>query len=201
MVMLHFICMDSADLFLTGRERKILSENTEDGLIFVGYQFSWFSWRAWSTNSSTHEFVNFHINYEGKYLATSFEPHECVIFVQSTKIGTHEIKAIHSICLQRYSNQRTRHVTPRHVNQRLRPLGHYALMMISGLMSYRIIGYKLMKPLRDNTCQIDMVTCKFSYLNVYLASIIIIIVYRTLHWILYHNRFHISIRIHISEYC
>ena len=28
--------------------------------------------------------------------ATNFEPHECVIFVQSTKIGTHENKAIHS---------------------------------------------------------------------------------------------------------
>ena len=30
-------------------------------------------------------------------MATNFEPHECVIFVQSTKIGTHENKAIHSI--------------------------------------------------------------------------------------------------------
>ena len=29
-------------------------------------------------------------------MATNFEPHECVIFVQSTKIGTHENKAIHS---------------------------------------------------------------------------------------------------------
>ena len=30
-------------------------------------------------------------------MATDFEPYECVIFVQSTKIGTHENKAIHSI--------------------------------------------------------------------------------------------------------
>ena len=30
-------------------------------------------------------------------MASNFEPHECVIFVQSTKIGTHENKAIHSI--------------------------------------------------------------------------------------------------------
>ena len=30
-------------------------------------------------------------------IATNFEPHEFVIFVQSTKIGTHENKAIHSI--------------------------------------------------------------------------------------------------------
>ena len=30
-------------------------------------------------------------------MATNFEPHECVIFVQSTKIGTQENKAIHGI--------------------------------------------------------------------------------------------------------
>ena len=29
-------------------------------------------------------------------MATNFEPHERVIFVQSTKIGTYENKAIHS---------------------------------------------------------------------------------------------------------
>ena len=29
--------------------------------------------------------------------ATNFEPHEWVIFVQSTKIGTHENKAIHKL--------------------------------------------------------------------------------------------------------
>ena len=31
------------------------------------------------------------------YMATNFEPHECVIFDWSMKIGTHENKAIHSI--------------------------------------------------------------------------------------------------------
>ena len=30
-------------------------------------------------------------------IATNFELHECVIFVQSTKIGTYENKAIHSM--------------------------------------------------------------------------------------------------------
>ena len=46
--------------------------------------------------------------------------------------------------------------TPRQGSQRLRPLGHEGLMVISGLMSYRIIGYKLKKKLlRDNTCQLD----------------------------------------------
>ena len=29
-------------------------------------------------------------------MATNFEPHKCVIFVKSTKIGTHKNKAIHS---------------------------------------------------------------------------------------------------------
>ena len=34
-------------------------------------------------------------------MATNFEPNECVIFIQSTKISTHENKAIHSnsICV------------------------------------------------------------------------------------------------------
>ena len=30
-------------------------------------------------------------------MATNFEPHECVIFVQSTEIDTHENKGIQSI--------------------------------------------------------------------------------------------------------
>ena len=36
-------------------------------------------------------------------MTTNFEPHECVIFVQSTKIGIHENKAIHSIWIEKYS--------------------------------------------------------------------------------------------------
>ena len=32
-------------------------------------------------------------------MTTNFEPHDCVIFVQSTKIGTHKNKAIHIIVL------------------------------------------------------------------------------------------------------
>ena len=34
-------------------------------------------------------------------MATNFEPNECVIFVKSTKIGTHENKGIHSIMWKR----------------------------------------------------------------------------------------------------
>ena len=67
MVMLDFICMDSADLFGTDKERKIQNEN-------IGLQ--------WDSNP---------------------------LFA-----------------------------SPRQVNQRLRPLGHGALTMNFGLMSYRI---------------------------------------------------------------
>ena len=38
-------------------------------------------------------------------MATNFEPHECVIFIQSTKIGTHENKAIHSMILNSTSKE------------------------------------------------------------------------------------------------
>ena len=41
-------------------------KHTVDGLIFVGYQFSQFSWRVQSTKSSTHEKGIFCVNYEGK---------------------------------------------------------------------------------------------------------------------------------------
>ena len=51
---------------------KNLSKSTVDGLIFVGYQFSWFSWRVQSTNSSTHELVILCVNYEGKYNGYKF---------------------------------------------------------------------------------------------------------------------------------
>ena len=46
--------------------------NTVDGLIFVGYQFLWFSWRVWSTNSSANEIAIFCMNYEGKYYGHEF---------------------------------------------------------------------------------------------------------------------------------
>ena len=39
------------------------------------------------------------MNCKGKYYAHEFEPHECTIFVQSTKIGTNVNKAIHSSTL------------------------------------------------------------------------------------------------------
>ena len=58
-----------------------------------------------------------------------------------------------NICLQRDSNPH--HASPRQERQRLRPLGHEGLMVITDLMSYRIIGYKFKeKLLRDNTCQL-----------------------------------------------
>ena len=45
--------------------------------------------------------------------------------------------------------------TSRQVNQCFRSFGLDGLTMNCGLMSYGIIGHKLIKPLRDNTCQID----------------------------------------------
>ena len=47
------------------------------------------------------------------------------------------------ICLQRDSNPHN--ASPRQESERLRPLGHKGLMVISGLMSYRIMGYKFKK--------------------------------------------------------
>ena len=46
-----------------------------------------------------------------------------------------------NICLQRDSNPHS----PRQESQRLRPLSHEGLMVISGLMSYMIMGYKFKK--------------------------------------------------------
>ena len=45
---------------------------TVDGLVFVGYQFSWFSWRVRSTKSSTHEKAIFCKNYAGKCYGQEF---------------------------------------------------------------------------------------------------------------------------------
>ena len=45
-------------------------------------------------------------------------------------------------------------------SQRLRPLGHEGLMVISGLMSYRIMGYNLKKNCYVTTrVNLIMVTC------------------------------------------
>ena len=52
--------------------------NTVDSLNFVGYQFSWFSWRVWSTNSSITEMVIFCMNYVRKYYGHKFwNPRMC----------------------------------------------------------------------------------------------------------------------------
>ena len=48
-----------------------------------------------------------------------------------------------NICLQWDSNPH--HAIPRQESQRLRPLGHKGLMVISSLMSYGIMGNKFKK--------------------------------------------------------
>ena len=103
--------------------------------------------------------------------------------------GTRRERKIHNenIYLQRDSDQRN--AIPQQVNQRLRPLGHDAFMRISGLMSHRVMGFELIKPLRDNTCQIDygyICICtecqtKLTFLISMLILASIITVYRTFH--------------------
>ena len=48
-----------------------------------------------------------------------------------------------NICLQWDSNPH--HASPRQESQRIRPLGHEGLMVIRGLMYYRIMGYNFLK--------------------------------------------------------
>ena len=68
------------------------------------------------------------------------------------------------ICLQRDSNPQ--HASPRQESQRLRPLGHEGLLVISGLMSYRITGYYFFyKCYVTPRVNLIMVTCAFD-LNV-----------------------------------
>ena len=92
--MLDIICMGCADLFGTGRERKIENEN---------------------------------------------------------------------VCFQWDPNPR--HATPRQLTQCFRPLGHSAVMKNSGLMSHRIMGYKLINHYVTTGVKLIMVTCVFE-LNV-----------------------------------
>ena len=53
------------------RQSKLYDRENEtisvDGFIFVGYKFSWSSWRVRSTNSSTHELAIFCMKYQGKW--------------------------------------------------------------------------------------------------------------------------------------
>ena len=69
-----------------------------------------------------------------------------------------------NICLQRDSN--LHHASQRQESQRLRLLAHEGLMVFSGLMSYRIMGYKFNKNCHVTTpVNLIMVTCVFE-LNV-----------------------------------
>ena len=80
------------------KARVLLGKETVDSLFFVGYQFSLFSWRVWSTNSSTYEWVIFCINYEGKYYGHEFST------PWMTFCGIHENIVLHSIYLFAYGS-------------------------------------------------------------------------------------------------
>ena len=87
--------------------------------------------------------------------------------------------------------------TPQQVNQRFRPFGDVGLTMICALMSCRIMGYKLIKPLCHNTCQIDYgymcigndCETKFKFIIQMLILASATTAYRTLHWLSKHNQF------------
>ena len=69
----------------------------------------------------------------------------CFIFICNGSVdlfGTGRERKIQNenICLQRDSNPHP--ASPRKESRRLRPLGHEGLMVISGLMSNRIMGYE-----------------------------------------------------------
>ena len=98
-ISLFRICYHNQRIFVQEKVIGLAYFYTVDCLIFVGYQFSWFSWWVWSTNFSAHKLATFCMNYEEKYYSHEFWTHECVIFVQPMKIGTHENKAINSIFL------------------------------------------------------------------------------------------------------
>ena len=62
-----------------------------EGLIFVGTNFRCFRGGSEARIAEATKY-RFSVN----TMTTNFELHECVIFVQSMKISTHENKAIHS---------------------------------------------------------------------------------------------------------
>ena len=102
--------------------------------------------------------MNIHIQILGSKTTMTSGEWKCLISFATAPLtcsergGNEKFKI--KICLQRDSNPY--HTSPRKESQRLRPLGHKGLMVISGLMSYRIMGYKFFKKLlRVNTCQLD----------------------------------------------
>ena len=74
-----------------------LMYDTVDGLIFVGYQFSCDRGGSYPGNLvPTKKGFSVCIMKENA-MTTNFEPHKGVIFAHTTKIGTQENKAIHSV--------------------------------------------------------------------------------------------------------
>ena len=75
---------------------KFSTKNTQNDLIFVGYQFLCFRGGP-KPRIPVATKLQFSVwIMKENIMATNFEPNECVILVQSMKIGTHKNKAIHS---------------------------------------------------------------------------------------------------------
>ena len=62
---------------------------TVNGPIFEGYQFSWFSWRAQNTNSTTHEIAIFRIYIikSNDYFASNLEHFIEGLYIRSVDIN------------------------------------------------------------------------------------------------------------------
>ena len=76
---------------------NMLSLYTVDSL-FIGYKFSWISWVQVNHEFKCSMNSKFSIGLCADFgRTTNLNVHESVCFVQSTKIGTHENKWIHSI--------------------------------------------------------------------------------------------------------
>ena len=109
-------------------------------------------------------------------ISFAWVPLNCSQVLRSTSVdserGRERKKITMKICLKRDSNPRR--ATSRQVNRRFRPLCLDDLMMICGLMSFRIVEYKLIKPkIRscDNTCLMDYdYMCMTVRLNLHFLS-------------------------------
>ena len=67
------------------------------------------------------------------------------------------------------------HAIPRQVTQRIWPLGHDALMIISGLMSYRITEYKFINYYVTVTTCVKLIMVTFVFeLNVRINLLVIV---------------------------
>ena len=131
--MLGFICKGSAELYGMERERKIQNENIclQRELNILSYDIL-------------------------KYICANLNMHcdnrlsQCIFKLAQIYFNMYRLSQCIFKLAQIYFNMSCDNTpgTPRQVNQLFRPLCHDGLTMMSGLMSYGIVAYKLIKPLQ-----------------------------------------------------